>query len=315
MQWVKRGRILNPSVCSGWLTHAQGPTVLAREGCLRIYFANRPQPNISAPSFVDVDRGDPAKILSVNRPPLLELGDRGSFDEFGIVPCEVVEQGDEVWLYYTGWSRGTTVTYLLSIGLAVSRDGGVTFKKAYPGPIVDRTKHEPYMTMAPFILREAGRWHMWYASGIGFHETQGKHEPRYIIKYASSANGIDWHQPNVTCIAPRTELESNTRPTVIRRGDVYHMWFCYRGAEDYRGGRNSYRIGYARSANLVDWERNDTAAGISVSGQGWDSEIITYPYVIRVGNQDLMFYNGNGFGATGFGYATATWEGDRGGQR
>ena len=65
----------------------------------------------------------------------------------------------------------------------------------------------------------------------------------------------------------------------------------------------------------MDWERNDTAAGISVSGQGWDSEIITYPYVIRVGNQDLMFYNGNGFGATGFGYATATWEGDRGGQR
>ena len=308
MRWIKRGRIFDPSENSAWITHSQGPTVLVRKKYLRIYFANRPEPNISLPTYVDVDSDDPRKILAVSQSSLLELGGRGTFDEFGIVPCDVVDENGEVWLYYTGWSRGTTVTYVLAIGLAVSRDGGKTFEKAYEGPILDRTKHEPFMTMAPFILREGGRWHMWYASGVGFHQTQGKYEPRYIIKYASSENGVDWQQPNLTCIEPKVELESNTRPTIVKKDNLYHMWFCYRGAEDYRGGKNSYRIGYARSSDLLNWERDDGAAGISVSPQGWDSEILTYPYVVRVRESHLIFYNGNGFGATGFGYATASWD-------
>jgi predicted GH43/DUF377 family glycosyl hydrolase len=308
MKWIKRGRIFDPSRGLGWLTHAQGPTVLVRDECLRIYFASRPEPNLSLPAYIDVDIDEPKTVVAVCEGPLLALGERGSFDEFGLIPCEVIENKGEIWLYYTGWSRGTTVSYTLSIGLAVSRDGGKTFKKAFAGPVLDRTKHEPFMTMAPFIRREAQRWHMWYASGIGFYETQGKHEPRYIIKYATSTNGVDWQQPNLTCIVPRIELESNTRPTVIKIGDVYHMWFAYRGAEDFRGGRNSYRIGYATSRDLLKWERNDEAAGITVSQEGWDSEIVTYPYVARVKDRWLMFYNGNGFGATGFGYAAASWE-------
>jgi len=310
MKWIKQGRIFNPASCPGWGSHAQVPTVLARDDVLRIYCATRPHANTSHPGYIDVDAADPRKIISIRQPPLLELGGRGSFDEFGIMPGHVVDTGDEVWLFYTGWSRGTTVTYLLSIGLAVSRDGGTTFRKAFEGPILDRTKYEPFMTMSPFILRENEWWHMWYASGVGFHPTEGKYEPRYVIKYAFSVNGVDWHQPNVTCIEPKTELESNTRPTVIKMAGVYHMWFAYRGAEDYRGGKNSYRIGYATSQNLLKWERDDAAAGISASAEGWDSQIITYPYVVRVRDRDLMFYNGNGFGATGFGYATAAWSAD-----
>ena len=164
------------------------------------------------------------------------------------------------------------------------------------------------MTMAPFIYKDGRQWHMWYASGIGFHETEGKFEPQYIIKYALSKNGIDWHQPNQTCIGPKDPLESNTRPTVIKKGGNFHMWFAYRGADDYRGGKNAYRIGYAQSTDLLHWTRNDSLAGIMISEQGWDFNIITYPYVAKIKDQYLMFYNGNGFGASGFGYAIASWE-------
>jgi predicted GH43/DUF377 family glycosyl hydrolase len=298
MQWTKKGRIFGPTG-----SHAQGPTVLSRETFLRIYFATRPQPGISWPIYIDVDAEDPTKILEINETPILELGSRGSFDEFGIQPTEVLEYNGEIWLYYTGWDRGTTVSYRLAIGLAKSQDGGKTFKKAYEGPVVDRTKDEPFMTMSPSILREGERWHMWYGSGITFHETNGKYEPQYIIKYATSVNGIDWQRPNLTCIEPKVKLESNTRPSVTKIDGVYHMWFAYRGAHDYRGGKNSYRIGYASSTDRVRWQRDDDAAGITVSDEGWDSSIITYPYVIRVKDRYLMFYNGNGFGASGFGYA------------
>jgi hypothetical protein len=42
---------------------------------------------------------------------------------------------------------------------------------------------------------------------------------------------------------------------------------------------------------------------LKLSDSGWDSEAIAYPYVIRIKNKYIMFYNGNGFGKTGFGYA------------
>ena len=298
MRWTKKGRIFGPAG-----VHAQGPTVLSCDSFLRIYFATRPQAGISVPIYIDVDADDPAKLVGINETPLLELGPRGSFDEFGIQPTEVFEHAGEIWLYYTGWDRGTTVSYRLAIGLAKSQDGGKTFKKAYQGPVVDRTKDEPFLTTSPSILREKGRWHMWYGSGIGYHEAGGKYEPQYIIKYGTSMNGIDWQRSNLTCLRPKADLESNTRPTVARIDGVYHMWFTYRGAQDYRGGKDSYRIGYASSTDLVQWKRDDDSAGITLSEEGWDSAMITYPYVIKVKDRYLMFYNGNGFGASGFGYA------------
>ena len=211
-------------------------------------------------------------------------------------------------MYYTGWDRGTTVSYRLAVGLAISRDGGRTFHKAFQGPVLDRTNLEPFMTTSPSIIREEGRWHAWYGSGIGYHPTEGKYEPQYIIKYATSLNGIDWQRPNITCIKPKSELESNTRPSVIKIGDTYHVWFTYRGASDFRGGKESYRIGYASSTDRINWDRDDSRAGIDVSEEGWDSAVITYPYVKKIRDRYLMFYNGNGFGASGFGYAIADWE-------
>ena len=81
------------------------------------------------------------------------------------------------------------------------------------------------------------------------------------------------------------------------------MWFCYRGIKDFRDGKGSYRIGYAWSDDLLDWSREDENSGIDVASEGWDSMMIAYPYVIKTPDKILMFYNGNGFGKTGFGYA------------
>jgi hypothetical protein len=81
------------------------------------------------------------------------------------------------------------------------------------------------------------------------------------------------------------------------------MLFCYRAITDFRDGAGSYRIGYAWSTNLKDWMRADDEAGIEPSPAGWDSTMMAYPYVVKVGDRTLLFYNGNGFGRTGIGYA------------
>jgi hypothetical protein len=75
------------------------------------------------------------------------------------------------------------------------------------------------------------------------------------------------------------------------------MWYCY------AVGHGGYRIGYAESDDGINWQRKDDKVGIDVSDEGWDSEMVAYPYVFEHDGEKYMLYNGNGYGETGFGYA------------
>lgn len=304
MRWLKRGRIFAPDGSSGWVrSHAQVPSVLVLEDRLRVYFSGRPRQNYSLTAFLDVDREDPSKVLSVHERPILEPGPPGAFDEHGIMPSCVFEHEGRVWLYYSGWSRRASVPYSNWTGLAWSEDGGRTFQKAHPGPVVDRTPEEIYSATAVYVVRRPERWHMWYASGTEWIDVNGNLEEVYRIRHGTSADGIRWTRDNRELLPRRRRFEPTHRPSVIRHGGLWHMWFSHRGVEDFRDGAGAYRIGYAWSADMKTWTRDDSRGGLDVSAQGWDSRMTAYPYVVQVGSRVLMFYNGNGFGRDGFGYA------------
>lgn len=304
MTWQKQGLIFEPNDAGGWMkTHAQVPTPLVSEGFIRVYFSSRPEFNLSLTTFVDLDVENPGKILRLNPTPILELGQPGTFDEHGIMPSCAVRNGSQVFLYYSGWSRGASVPYTNSTGLAISDDGGETFRKISEGPILSKSVHDTYSATSPCVLKEGNIWHMWYCSGTAWLKIGEKYEHTYDIKYARSSDGISWLPQREAVISQRTEYEALTRPFVIKSSDGYHMWFCYRGSHSFRDGEDAYRIGYALSKDLSCWERNDDKAGIDQSPTGWDSRMIAYPAVAVVGGRTLLFYNGNGFGAEGFGYA------------
>lgn len=305
MNWQKHGLIFSPHNEGGWMkTHAQVPTPLAGEGFIRVYFASRPEPNLTLTTFADLDAEDPSKILRVNQTPILELGTPGTFDEHGIMPSCAVRTGSEVFLYYSGWSRGSSVPYTNAMGLAISLDGGETFKKVSEGPIIGKNIHDPYSSTSPSVLKVGDTWHMWYCSGTDWLRINDKFEHTYDIKYACSNDGIRWTPTGEAAIKQRGQYEALTRPSVIDWAGEYGMWFCYRGTVNFRDGEESYRIGYARSKDLNSWSREDEQAGIEPSESEWDSKMICYPAVIEVQKRTLMFYNGNGFGVEGFGYAS-----------
>jgi hypothetical protein len=304
MKWEKRGRLFGVSGNAGWMhTHAQVPTVLVQEDRLRVYFATRPKPGLSLTTFVDLDRQDPHRVLYVHDKPILELGKPGAFDEHGVMPSYVCENEGQVWLYYAGWSRRESIRYSNWTGLAYSDDGGMTFERRFAGPVLDRTPYEIYSATGCFIIREGGDWHMWYASGVEWLTVNDQFEEYYVIKHASSGDGIHWDRENRKLLPSKRPYEPTHTPTVLRKDGRYHMWFCHRSVEDFRDGGGSYRMGYAWSDDRKNWQREDENAGITVSSDGWDSKMVAYPYVAEVDGQAWMFYNGNGFGQSGFGYA------------
>jgi len=221
------------------------------------------------------------------------------FDDAGAMATWLVARDTQLYLYYIGWNRSLAVPFRNALGLAVSEDGGHTFRRYAAGPVLDRSIHDPAFTASAAVLVEQGLWRMWYLSCIGWENTPAGLRHKYHLKYAVSADGIDWRRDGRVAIDFRDQSEyAISRPSVLHERGCYTMWYSYRGS--------SYRIGMAHSADGLCWQRDDRAVGIDVSPSGWDDQMIEYPHVFRHRDRRYMLYNGNDYGKTGIGLAVET---------
>ena len=310
--WKKLGRIFNPLEVKDrdWLKEfAQAPSVLVFDKFIRVYFACRPLPDkngqyVSYSAYVDLNRSNLFEILNISKTPILTLGERGTFDEFGTYPTSVIRNGKDILAYYGGWTRCESVPFNVAIGLAISKNDGQTFTKMGSGPVLSYSINEPFVLSGPKIRRFNNKWYLFYIAGRKWIENNGKPEPVYKIRMATSDDGINWIKADKDLIESKLEEnEAQASPDVFFHNNKYHMFFCYRYGLYFRGKEKGYRIGYAVSDDLVTWHRDDTKAGIDVSGEGWDSEMISYPHVFELDNKIYMFYLGNQVGKHGFGLA------------
>ena len=310
--WRKLGKVFDPQAVVGrpWLKEfAQAPATLLLDDVVRVYFSCRPPADahgqyVSYSAYVDLDRQDLFKVRDVAATPILPLGGLGEFDEFGTYPVSVVRDGSTIRAYYAGWTRCESVPFNVAIGAAASVDGGKTFSKLGNGPVLGYSPDEPFVLSGPKIRRFGESWHLFYIAGRKWKVVDGRAEPVYKIRHASSADGLHWAKSGRDLIASRIEEdEAQASPDVFYADGKYHMFFCYRYSSHYRGKQNGYRIGYASSTDLFDWVRDDSKAGIDVASEGWDSEMISYPHVFEVDGQIYLAYLGNQVGRQGFGLA------------
>jgi hypothetical protein len=297
MQWVKRGLVFEPNRQAAWVgTHAALPVLHRIGGVERLYFSSRDAGNHSHIGFTELPPDPGRSAGAVGLAAALSPGPPGAFDDAGVTTASMVEQGGRLYLFYTGWSLGVSVPFYLNAGLAVSDDGGASFRRVSPAPLLDRSSGDPYLTASPWVLIENGLWRMWYVSGSEWRSTPRGPQHRYRIKYAESGDGLAWDRRDVVSIDYASDDEfAFGRPCVVHDNGRYRMWYSYRG--------DRYRMGYAESADGIAWIRRDGECVLATSAEGWDSEMVTYPLVCRGGHEWRMFYNGNGYGRTGIGLA------------
>ena len=192
----------------------------------------------------------------------------------------------------------------MSIGLAISDDGGTNFIRYSKGPILTNSIHEPYEISGPKIRKFNDTWFLYYLAGEGWTVYNNKVESTYKIRMAMSEDGIEWKKLNKNIIETVLEDgECQAGPDVFFKDGLYHMYFSFRHSLDYKNKIRGYKIGYAQSVDGINWVRNDSLSGIELSKTGWDSEMLHYPHVFEVDGQWYMLYNGNDFGRYGFGLA------------
>jgi len=301
MGWRKLGRVFNTPGGAPWsLTHAAYPTAdLRGPDRLRVYYTALDERQFGQGGYVDLDPADPRRVLEVGAGPILTLGEPGDFDDCGANPFAVVDFQGRKRMYYLGWQRTLRAPYQTFTGLAFETpDGG--FQKWRRVPVLERTDEEPHIRGAPCVIRDGERLLMWYVASSRWSQRGTDLHYHVTIRHAVSDDGIRWDVDPHVCVAPDPGEYAVGRPSVIREGGLYRMWYSIRSFEQ------PYAIGYAESEDGVRWTRLDPEAGIQRSETGWDSEMICFPNVIRAGGRLLMFYNGNRHGASGFG--CAVWE-------
>ena len=312
-KWKKLGKIFDPTKIQGleWLnTFAQAPSVVEFDTYIRVYFSCRPKPDengqyVSYSAYVDLDKFNHFKVLDVAKEPILKLGELGTFDEFGTYPVSIIKDSGKHIVYYGGWTRCESVPFNVAIGCAISEDDGKTFEKLGSGPVLSYSPDEPFILSGPKIRKFNDMFYLFYIAGRKWILSDGKPEPIYKIRMATSKDGMNWVKHNSDLINDVLgEYEAQASPDVICENGVYHMFFCYRQATDFRTNTNrSYRIGYAYSTDLINWTRDDDKVGITTSESGWDSEMIAYPHLYVLNKKTYMFYLGNHVGKFGFGVA------------
>jgi hypothetical protein len=315
MRWTKLGKIFDPTqhaLSNGCVQFAQSPQALVFDDFVRIYFSTRAvDPTngkfLSHIAFVDM-RKNLRGILRVSDHTVIPLGALGCFDEHGIFPMNVVRHGDVVYGYTCGWNRRVSVSVDTAIGLAISRDNGLTFERTGHGPVLAASLLEPCLVGDGFVKVIDGKFHMWYIFGTGWKRFASNAPPdrTYRIAHAVSNDGRDWVKEEARQIVPDRlgSDECQALPTVIEIGGRYHMFFCFRQSFDFRtnSGRG-YRIGHAWSDDLSSWTRDDENPLLDVTPGEWDSDMVCYPHVFSCDGKVYLLYNGNAFGRFGFGAA------------
>ena len=214
----------------------------------------------------------------------------------------VIWHGRDLCAPTTLAGRVGSVPFNTAIGIATSTDGGETFVKEGPGPILPYSLDEPFVLSGPKIRRFGELWRLFYIAGRKWKLVDGRAEPVYKIRAATSSDGLHWIGLNKDLIESRIEPdEAQASPDVLLANCRYHMFFATATAAILRSRQFGYRIGYAWSGDLENWTREDFRCGLDVSAEGWDSEMVSYPHLFEVDGQVYMAYLGNQVGRHGFG--------------
>lgn len=291
MKLRRLGRVFGVEMKPGWMaSHAAYPTpILLPNGRLRVLFNARDHLNRGHGAWLDLDPTDPLRITDICTGPSLAPGIVGAFDDRGVSFGSAVTTPEDLRLYYMGWNKSADVPFRNAIGAAFSRDGGQSFERLFTGPLIDRSRFDPFTVSYPFVEPGVGEapWRMFYGSSRagGTREDDMVHS----LTEAHSPDGLDW-TPTGRDVVPLEDGEYGlSRPWIVN--DT--MLFSIR--------RGQYSIGAARRAADGSWRRIST--DVLGPGEGWDGSATCYPAVITVESRCYMFYCGDGYGKTGFGVA------------
>jgi hypothetical protein len=240
-------------------------------------------------------------VVGEAREAALRAGPTGSFDVNGVVPCAVAAVGDEIRLYYAGYSPPADAAERFRVfsGIAAApRHAADAFTRLRAEPLLPTSADEGLFRVVHSILPFGDRWRCWYGAGHEFRRGRTKLLPVYDIRQMESPDGLEFPDAGEIAVPLGSPEEHRVgRPYVVAWDNGWRMFFGA-GTEE-----TVYRLTFADSADARRWRRHDGRLGLEVSDDGFDSQMMAYPAAVTTRAGTFLFYNGNGYGRDGFAVA------------
>ena len=141
------------------------------------------------------------------------------------------------------------------------------------------------------VLKEGEKYRMWFSW-----------RPKKSLALVESTDGFHWSKPAIV-LGPndQTDWENDlNRPTVIKHGDLYQMWYTGQA-------RGKSWIGHATSRDGVAWERKSEKPVLAAEAP-WEGVALMCPHVFYDDREKLyrMWYSGGEqYEPNAIGYATS----------
>lgn len=299
--WHKLGLSVAAPGVGLMVSHASLPTPLRLPDRIRVYFSACDADLRGRIFYADLESTFPFRVIHISRTPVLDIGPAGAFDADGVNPSQIVERDGKLFLYYIGWQRiSNDIPYTLLGGLAVSTNGGLSFTRVRNTSMLAPTKDEPYFRTAPFVWQEDGQWQMLYIGGGEFFSSPGgKRLPRYALRHTQSPDGWNWTGTSRTLLEPNPALGQIGfgRPVMTAKGgSITELMLSIRTVH-----------GYTLCSGPFSIQKTIDPTGLRdvlpLSPEGWDSEMTCFGVTLEIDGRELLLYNGNQFGRSGFGLA------------
>ncbi len=240
----------------------------------------------------------PFGLISVGDAPVLDLGAAGAFDMDGVNPSQIIETGEGLVLLYIGWRRGPAeAPYTLFAGVALSHDGGRSFQRRAE-PLLPPRPGETLFRTAPFIQRADDGWRLLYIGGDRFDTGEGgKRWPRYSLMQMTGEDLLAWPGGGSVLLAPDVAAGEIGfgRPVVVAREGGARLMLSVRTRDGYRLVETTPEIAPGERPQMT---------GVALDPlEAWEGRMTCFGAVCQAGDNELLFYNGDGFGRTGMGLA------------
>ncbi len=291
--WRKLGRVLEPLGGPLSRTHVMVPTPWVTPDHIRVFYSSSDADQRGRVFFADFAPEPPFAVIRAGSEPVFDVGPPGTFDCDGVNPSQVLMVDGRLALLYVGWQRGPAETpYTLFGGLAVSDDEGLSFTR-WKAPLLGPVPGERFFRTAPFVQRDGDGWRMLYIGGDGFTAAEGgRRLPVYSIMQLKSPSLFDWDGPGQAMLRPDVEAGEIGfgRPVVTPQGGLMVSLRT----------RSGYTL-VETSLDFAPGTRPAMAPVIPPPLEPWESAMTCFGAPCVVGDNELLFYNGDGYGASGLG--------------
>jgi hypothetical protein len=293
--WRKLGRVLEASGALLSRSHVMLPTPHVMTDRVRVFYASCDAELRGRIFFADFEPAPPFALMAVSPEPVFGVGAAGAFDCDGVNPSQVIETEDGLALLYIGWRRGPSdEPYTLFAGLAASGDQGRSFTRN-PEPLLPPRPGERLFRTAPFIHRDGQGYRLHYIGGDLFIDGEGgRRTPVYSLMEQRSAGLWDWSGPARVLMAPDVEAGEVGfgRPVITPDGRLMVSLRTHAG----------YQL-VETDLEFDPRTRPPLTPVIPPPFEAWEAGMTCFGAPCAVGPNELLFYNGDGYGRTGMGLA------------